>query len=312
VPVDVVGLALLVIGVGALQFMLDNGNEKDWFTSPEILWAAIIGVVAIIFFIPWELTDKHPIVDLHLFTRRNFRVGTIAVAIAYFAFSGVNVIFPLWLQTALGYTSTWAGFAMAPVGIVALFLAPLIGRNLGRINLRLAPTIAFVIQCFALSWFASQTAEASFGQMALPRFIMGFGLPLFFLPLNQIIMSGLPSSEIANAAGLSNFVRTFAGSIATAVCVFYWNDRTEYHYATLTEHITPDSPAWAAYQAQLAQAGIHGEAAMAATAQVVNGQALTMGANDIFLMLAALFVVLIPLVWLAKPPFRAVGTGGGH
>jgi DHA2 family multidrug resistance protein len=312
VPVDVVGLLLLVIGVGALQFMLDNGNEKDWFHSTEIVTAAVIGVVAITFLIPWELTDKHPIIDLHLFARRNFRVGTVAVAMAYFAFTGVNVIFPLWLQTAVGYTSTWAGFAMAPVGLVALVLAPVVGRNLHRINLRLAPTISFVILAFSLLWFAGQTDQASFSQMAWPRFVMGCGLPLFFLPLNQIIMSGMPAAEIANAAGLSNFVRTFAGSVATAVTVFYWTDRSEYHYATMTEHITMDSQAWAAYQAQLAQLGIHGDAALATTAQVVNTQALTMGANDIFLLLAGMFCLLVPLVWLARPPFRAVGTGGAH
>ncbi|HTQ36601.1 MAG TPA: DHA2 family efflux MFS transporter permease subunit [Steroidobacteraceae bacterium] len=312
VPVDVVGLALLVIGVGALQFMLDNGNEKDWFHSGEILAAAVTGVVAISFLIPWELTDKHPIIDLHLFARRNFRVGTVSVAIAYFAFTGVNVIFPLWLQTALGYTSTWAGWAMAPIGLMALVLAPVIGRNLYRINLRAAPTLAFVVQCFALTWIAGQTAEISFGQMALPRFIMGFGLPLFFLPLNQIIMSGIPASELASAAGLSNFVRTFSGSIATAVTVFFWNNRSEYHYARLAEHVTPDSPAWAAYQSQLQALGIQGNAAYATTSQIINGQALTLGANDLFMMLAALFVVLVPFVWLAKPPFRAVGTGSAH
>jgi len=312
VPVDAVGLALLVIGVGALQFMLDNGNEKDWFHSNEIIAAAVIGVMALTFLIPWELTDKHPIVDLHLFQRRNFRVGTICIAVAYFAFMGVNVIFPLWLQTALHYTSTWAGFAMAPIGLVALVMAPFVGRNLHRINLRLAPTVSFCIMAMMMLWFATQTEQASFGQITLPRFIMGFGLPLFFLPLNQIIMAGLQPSEITSAAGLSNFVRTFSGSISTAVCVFFWNDRTEYHYATLTEHITPDSPAWAAYQGQLAQAGITGDAALASTAQVINNQALTMGANDIFLGMAALFVVLIPLVWLARPPFRAVGTGGAH
>jgi DHA2 family multidrug resistance protein len=312
VPVDVVGLVLLVIGVGALQFMLDNGNEQDWFHSGEIIAAAAIGVIAITFLIPWELTDKHPIIDLHLFARRNFRVGTMTIAVAYFAFMGVNVIFPLWLQTALGYTSTWAGWAMAPIGLMALIIAPVIGRNLYRINLRAAPTLAFVIQFVALMWFASETAEVSFGQMALPRFIMGFGLPLFFLPLNQIIMSGLPASELASAAGLSNFVRTFSGSIATAVTVFFWSDRSEYHYATMTEHLTADSPAWIAYQSQLNDLGIHGDAAYAATAQVVNSQALTMGANDMFLIFAMLFVVMVPLVWLARPPFKAIGTGSAH
>ena len=309
VPIDAVGLTLLVIGVGALQYMLDNGNEKDWFASGQIIAAAVIGVVALTFLIPWELTDKHPIVDLGLFRRRNFRIGTITIAVAYFAFMGINVIFPLWLQTALHYTSTWAGLAMAPIGFVAIVTAPLVGRNLHRINLRLAPTLAFVTLAIALTWMASQNDQVSFHQNAAPRFFMGFGLALFFLPLNQIIMSGLPPGEIASAAGLSNFVRTFGGSVSTAVCVFLWNDRTELHYARLTEHITPDSIAWADYQTLLQSQGISGEAAYGATAQVVNTQALTMGANDIFMLLAGLFIALIPLVWFARPPFRAVGTG---
>jgi DHA2 family multidrug resistance protein len=312
VPIDVVGLVLLVISVGALQFMLDNGNEKDWFASTEIVTAAVLGAVALAFFIPWELTDAHPIVDLSLFRLRNFRIGTIAIAIAYFAFTGVNVIFPLWLQTALGYTSTWAGLAMAPIGLVAIVMAPLIGRNLHRINLRAAPSFAFVVIAFSLLWFAHQNDQVSFQQMAMPRLVMGMGLALFFLPLNQIIMSGMPASQIASAAGLSNFMRTFSGSVATAVCVFYWNDRSEHHYARLTESIRADSPAWADYQAQLASQGITGDAAYAATSHVLGVQSQTMGANDIFMLLAGMLVVLIPLVWLAKPPFRAAGTGGSH
>jgi DHA2 family multidrug resistance protein len=201
---------------------------------------------------------------------------------------------------------------MAPVGIVALIMAPIIGRNLGRINLRLAPTIAFVVFGITLFWFASQTEQASFGQLAMPRFVMGLGVSLFFLPLNQIIMSGIPASELASAAGLSNFVRTISGSISTAACIFVWNDRSEYHYATLVEHVAIDAPAWIDYQAQLAQQGITGTSALATTANMISGQATTLGANDVFFGLAFLFVALVPFVWLAKPPFRAAGTGSSH
>ena len=141
---------------------------------------------------------------------------------------------------------------------------------------------------------------------------MGFGLALFYLPLSQIIMAGISPAEIASAAGLSNFVRTFAGSVSTAVCVFMWTDLSEHHYAKLTENITPDSVAWADYQAQMAQAGLTGDAALASTARVLNVQAMTMGANDLFLMMGVMFLLLIPFVWFAKPPFRAVGTGGAH
>jgi DHA2 family multidrug resistance protein len=312
VPVDVIGLLLLVIGVGALQFLLDNGNEKDWFQSSEIRTAGVIAVVALTFLIPWELKDKHPIVDLHLFQRRNFLVGSLTIAVAYFAFTGVNIIFPLWLQTTLGYTATWAGLAMAPVGIVSLLIAPLLGRNIAKINLRLAPSIAFLILGGCLVWFSHQNETASFGQLALPRFVMGFGLSMFFLPLNQIIMAGVSQAELASAAGLSNFVRTISGSIATAVCVFLWSTRSEFHYGRLVEHITPDSVGWADYQSDLAQQGITGDHAMAAVSQLIQQQASTMGANDLFIGLAMLFIGLIPLLWLAKPPFRTIGMGGGH
>ncbi len=141
-PIDIAGLLLLAVGVGSLQFMLDNGNEKDWFGSPEIVIAAIVSVVSITFLIPWELTDRHPVIDLHLFERRNFRVGVIVIGLSYFALSGINVIFPLWLQTTMGYTATWAGLAVAPVGILALLTAPIVGRNMNRLNLRLTDDLA--------------------------------------------------------------------------------------------------------------------------------------------------------------------------
>jgi DHA2 family multidrug resistance protein len=312
VPVDVVGLMLLVIGVGALQFLLDNGNNKDWFESTEIVVAGVVAVVALTFLIPWELKDDHPIVDLHLFQRRNFLVGSVTIAIAYFAFTGVNIVFPLWLQTTLGYTATWAGLAMAPVGIVALVITPLLGRNIAKVNLRLAPTLAFLVLGYCMVWFSRQTEVASFGQLALPRFFMGFGLSLFFLPLNQIIMAGVSQAELASAAGLSNFVRTISGSIATAVCVFFWTERSELHYGRLVEHVSPDSVGWADYQAQLAQQGITGDQAMAQVSHLIQQQASTMGANDLFLGIGMLFIGLIPLIWFARPPFRTVGMGGAH
>ena len=313
VPIDFVGLVLLVIGVGSLQFMLDNGNEQDWFASPEIVTAAVVSFVALAFFIPWELTDPHPVVDLHLFKRRNFVVGALTVSVAYFAFSGINVVYPLWLQTTLGYTSTWAGYAIAPVGIIALFLAPIIGRNVHKLNLRALPTIAFLIFATSLYWVSTLNATASFGQLSLPRLLQGVGLALFFIPLNQIVMSGVSARELASAAGLSNFLRTIAGSISTAVCIWVWNDRTEFHQGNLMAHVSQDSPATAAYQAQLASQGVEGTSSLAWIGHEIANQASTMGANDVFYMLFVLYLTMIPFLWLARPPFGAAGTAsGGH
>ncbi|MEA3174068.1 MAG: transporter, family, multidrug resistance protein [Gammaproteobacteria bacterium] len=307
-PIDSIGLALLVIGVGSLQFMLDNGNEKDWFSSPAIIAAAITSIVALSFFIPWELTDKHPVVDLHLFAGRNFRVGTLVVGLSYFALSGVNIIFPLWLQTTVGYTSTWAGLAVAPVGLLALVAAPFVGRNMNRLNLRLAASFAFVVFGGAIFWTATLNDTASFAQFATPRFLQGLGIAFFFLPLNQILMSGVAPNELASASGVSNFVRTMSGSFATAITVWAWNRRTDYHHAVLTEHIRNSSDAWTQYQAQLSTHGISATGASQYVDLVISGQASTMGVNDVFNLLGLMYLFLIPLVWFAKPPFGAMAA----
>ncbi len=159
--------------------MLDNGNEKDWFNSPVILAAAATAVVAITFLIPWELTDQHPVVDLHLFAKRNFRVGCITLGLAYFAFMGVNIVFPLWLQTTVGYTATWAGLAVAPTGLLGIILAPIVGRNMMRMNLRLAASFAFCVFGIAVFWTATLNETATFAQFATPRFLQGLGHRIF-------------------------------------------------------------------------------------------------------------------------------------
>lgn len=311
-PIDAVGLTLLVIGVGSLQFMLDNGNERDWFGSPLIVIAGLVSLISIAFLIPWELTDKHPVIDLHLFSRRNFRVGTAVIGVSYFALSGVNVIFPLWLQTTVGYTATWAGLAVAPVGLLALVAAPIVGRNMNRLNLRLAASFAFCVFGFAVFWAATLNDTASFWQFATPRFLQGLGIAFFFLPLNQIMLSGIPPSDLASASGLSNFVRTMSGSIATAMTVFMWNRRTDYHHAVLTEHVHDSSAAWTQYQAQLDSHGVAGIGAFQYVDQLITQQAMTLGVNDVFHFLGWMYLLLIPFVWLAKPPFTQRGSDAAH
>jgi MFS transporter, DHA2 family, multidrug resistance protein len=311
-PIDTVGLALLVIGVGSLQFMLDNGNEKDWFNSPVILAAAMTSIVAIGFLIPWELTDKHPVVDLKLFGERNYRVGIFTVGMSFFAMTGVNIIFPLWLQTAVGYTATWAGLAVAPIGLLGVIVAPIVGRNMMHLNLRLAASFAFCVFGFAIFWTATLNENATFVQFATPRLLQGLGMAFFFLPINQIMMSGVPPNELASASGVSNFTRTMSSSFSTAITVWVWNQRSDYHHAVLTEHITNASPSWTRYQAELASHGIHGVGASQFVNQVISNQALTLGVNDVFNMLGLLFLLLIPFVWFAKPPFGARAANPGH
>jgi len=125
------------------------------------------------------------------------------------------------------------------------------------------------------------------------------------LPLNQILMSGVGPNDLASASGVSNFVRTMSGSFSTAITVWIWNRRTDYHHAVLTEHIRNSANAWTQYQAQLANHGITGRGASAYVDLLISNQASTLGVNDVFNMLGCMFLVLIPFVWFAKPPFGA-------
>lgn len=311
-PIDTVGLILLVLGVGCLQFMLDNGNDKDWFSSPMITTLGITALVSLVFFVAWELTDRHPVVDLSLFRKRNFLVGVAAMSFGMVGFFGINVVYPLWLQTVLDYTATWAGLATAPVGILAFLVSPIIGRNIQRLELRSVVTFAFLVFAVTSYWFATFPDNAAFNQLVWPRFIMGIGIPCFFIPLNQIFLSGLEPQQIASASGLANFCRTLAASISTAVTVTLWQHRGEYHHAVLAEHIDRANP--------VAQDFVHGLSALGGPATrawalidgLVTRQAMTLAVNDVFLMCTALFLLMIPIVWFAKPPFGNVEAGAGH
>lgn len=311
-PIDAVGLALLTIGVGSLQYLLDNGNDKDWFNSPIIVAAAVVSLVSIVVLIVWELTDAHPVIDLRLFGRRNFRVGVAVIAVGYFAITGINVIFPLWLQTAVDYNATWAGLAVAPIGLFALIAAPIVGRNMNRINLRLAISFAFCVFGLNVFWVATLNESASFSQFALPRLWQGLGIAFYFLPLNQVVFSNVPTNDLASASGLSNFIRTMAGSFSTAISIWIWNTRTDYHHAVLTEHVRSSVGGWTAYQAQLSAQGINGLHAFQYLDRVISQQALTLGMSDVFYVFGMMFVLIIPFVWLAKPPFTAGAASAGH
>ncbi|MDE1885965.1 MAG: DHA2 family efflux MFS transporter permease subunit [Xanthomonadaceae bacterium] len=311
-PIDSVGLALLVIGVGCLQFMLDNGNDKDWFASPLILTLGLIALVCLVFLVAWELTDKHPVVDLHLFASRNFTIGVLALSLGYFAFFGINVVFPLWLQVDLNYTATWAGLAAAPVGILAFLMSPVIGKNIQKLELRSVVTFSFIVFGAMSLWFASFPSNASFWQFVLPRFLMGIAIPCFFIPLNQVILSGLKPEQLASASGLSNFFRTIAGSIATAVSVTTWQHRGDFHHALLAEHLNAASPATQSYIGHLQALGANGARAWSIVDGVVTRESLTMAVNDVFLLCAVLFFAMIPIVWIAKPPFGNQGAASVH
>jgi len=314
-PVDGVGLGLLVLWVGALQIMLDKGKELDWFASGAIVLLAIVAVLGFVLFMIWELTDKHPVVDLSLFMRRNFWSGTLALSLAYGIFFGNLVLLPLWLQQTMGYTATAAGLTLAPVGLLAIILMPLVGRNINRVDPRIFASFSFLV--FALVfWMRSRFfTEVDMVSIMIPTLIQGVAMAFFFVPLINLALSGLAPERIPAASGLTNFVRITAGAFGTSIFTTLWEDRAAMHHAQLVESINQGSDATSSAIGGLMSQGMSHEQALGAINNLIDRQVLTLSASELFYVSAFIFVAMIGVIWFAKPPARGgpkVDAGAAH
>ena len=310
-PMDYVGLLTLIVGVGALQVVLDKGNDLDWFESGFIIVGSLISVVFLAVFVIWELTDKHPVVNLRLFVHRNFRVGTLVLVCGYAGFFGISLILPQWLQTQMGYTATWAGLAVAPIGLLPVLMSPFVGKYAHKFDLRLLAGLAFLAIGTSCFMRASFTHEVDFQHIALVQLFMGFGVALFFMPTLSILLSDLPPHQIADGSGLATFLRTLGGSFAASLMTWLWIRRADEHHAYLSESISTYAPA--TREALNHLGGANGQS-YAQLEQMLNSQAYMMSTIDYFTLLGWVFVGLVFLLWLAKPPFtaKAGSASAGH
>ncbi|WP_296599282.1 DHA2 family efflux MFS transporter permease subunit, partial [Phenylobacterium sp.] len=217
IPVDYVGLFLLVVWVGAMQIMLDKGKELDWFGSPFIVGLAIVAVVGFTAFLIWELTSQNPIVNLRVFRHRGFVIGVTTLSLTFGAFFASVVLIPLWLQTTMGYTATWAGYAGCLNGILAVIMSPIVARLVGRFDVRALVSFGVFWMAGVALWRAFYTTDATFWDIAIPQFVLGFAMPFFFIPTTSLSLSSVLPEETASAAGLQNFLRTTSAAFATSI-----------------------------------------------------------------------------------------------
>jgi DHA2 family multidrug resistance protein len=311
VPLDTVGLILMVVGVGCLQLMLEIGKDNDWFASPFITALGLIAIVSLSFFIAWVWTAEHPVVDLHLFRDVNFRFGVILLSVGYMTFFGSVVILPIWLQTVMGYTSQEAGLAISPIGIFMLILAPIIGKNAAKLNLRLLATFAFLIMGGVSFWNSFFSLDVTFWDIVSPRLVFGIGMACFFIPVQTLMLSNIEADHMAAATGLSNFLRTLGAAMGTAISVTLWEHFASKHHADLAENVTLYSTATKSYLATLQGAGLSLEQAYAVVERTINAQAYMLATNEFFMVSAVAFFALTGLVWFTKPG-KITGAPAGH
>ena len=303
-PIDWVGLVLLAVWVGVLQVMLDLGSDENWFDSRLIIALTAITSVVFCYFLVWELNHPYPIVDLSLFRDRNFAVGAGGGSLIYAAFFGSSVLLPLVLQTQFGYTATWAGLVIAPIGIAPILGSRFVGRNYQRVDPRLLITISFLITA-AVMWLRSHSStDWGIWNLLEPQLLLGVGVMVMFTPLTAVMLSTLDPHRSASALGVSSFMRLTASGFGASLFTSIWQSRAAVHHTRLAEAITAFDPVRRGTFELLTQHGFLPQQAYGMVDATLTNQSFVMAADDVFWVAALAIVAVTSVVWLARPPFH--------
>src|SRR4051794_27003519 len=209
--VDYWGIGMLAVGIGALQIVLDKGQQEDWFSSHLIVALSVVAVVTLIALIFRELTIENPIVDLRVFKARSYAVGVFLMTIVGFVLYGSMVLLPIMLQTLLGYPPLQAGIAMAPRGIGSFFMMPMVGWMTGHFDARKLLTAGLIIGGGTLIWLSRLNLQAGYWDIFWPQLFQGAGMSLLFVPLTTIAMDRIPREKMGYATSLFNLMRNIGG-----------------------------------------------------------------------------------------------------
>jgi DHA2 family multidrug resistance protein len=295
VKFDYVGVALLTLGVGALQVMLDKGQEDDWFASPFIVTLAVLAAVCLLSLLLWEWFHEHPIIDVRLFRNFNFLSANVMMFMLGLLLFGSIVIMPLFLQTNLGYTAELAGLVLSGGAVALLVTMPLVGQLTTRVQARYL--VAFGWLCLAAALFYSTTQLnllVSFTSMAWLSVVQRVGLAFLFVPVSLAAYVGIPAEKNNSVAGLINFVRNIGSSVGASVVTMLLVRRSQFHETILASHTTAANPTFQqaadALAARLVEAGAGtheaGVRAYAMLSGTLQAQASTMAYVDTYWILA--------------------------
>jgi DHA2 family multidrug resistance protein len=304
--VDVPGLVLLVVGISALQFVLDRGQREDWFASSPIVWLTLVAAAALVALVVRELRAEEPVVDLRVLRHPTFAVATAAMFVISIAFYGIMVLSPLFTQILMGYTAMLAGLVLAPGGVSTLVTMPIAGALMNRVDPRWIIVTGCALNAYAMYLMATLTLQASYWDIMLPRFIQGLGIGCSFVPLSTVALSAVPMRELGHASGLFNFIRTIGGSIGIAMVATLLERGAQSHQARLAAHVSLYDPdVWDRYHTLVATFATRGADTVTAEQQawahlyaIVQREALTLSFIDNFWRLAWIFAAVVPFVLL--------------
>jgi len=318
--VDWLGISYLAIGVGALQVVLDKGQEEDWFSSHLITTLAILSAAALAAFVVQELRNAHPVVDLRVLRVRTFSAGVVLMTTLGFVLFGSLVLLPIFLQTLLGYPALQAGIALAPRGVGSFLAMPLVGLIIGRIEARKLLALGLVLGALTVMWLGELNLDAGYWDIFWPQFLQGVSLALLFVPLTTVSMDPISRESMGNATSIFNLMRNIGSSAGVAVATTLLERRQQTHVNVLGAHVDNYAPAARALfeqvRAGLVAAGSDavtaGQQALVVVGGMVRRQAAALAFNDVFHLLGVLFLVAMPLLFVMRRPRTGRGAGPAH
>ncbi|MBV1690602.1 DHA2 family efflux MFS transporter permease subunit [Novosphingobium sp. G106] len=307
-PIDAVGLALLIFWIGCLQVMLDIGRDHDWFGDPKIVMLAIGAAIGFCVFIIWELTEEHPIVNLRIFRNRGFSAGVFTLAFGFGAYFASIVLIPQWLQSSMGYTATKAGLITAFTAIAAIAVAQIAAKMLAWADPRVMISCAIVWMALMTLLRTGWTTGADFWTLAMPQILQGLAMPFFMVPLTSVSLAAVKPEEVPSAAGLQNFLRTMAIAVSTSLALTTMGDAQRVSRSELVGKLQPDATV-----GTLSGMGMSAEQGRQTIANLVEDQATMLAVDHTFWITAFVLFFAAALVWVSPRPKKMPAQGaGGH
>jgi DHA2 family multidrug resistance protein len=309
--VDIIGFALVALGLGCLEVTMDRGQRDDWFGSGFITTMAIISAISLVLLVVWELNRKDPIVDIKLIAVPNFTICFVMMLGVGVIIYGSTQLIPQMLQEVFGYTATDAGLALTLGGGAALLAMPLVGALSGRIQGRVFLGWAFFMQALAMWHFTGVNADVSFNHIAMARLLQAVAIPALFVPINAQAYAGLKPSRYNHASALMNVARNLGGSVGISTAQALLEQREQFHQNRIVESLNPLDPNYVEGLRQIGTTiaggtGDPDQSQLASLYQMVTKQAAMLSYIDVFHMLAIVMILMVPLSLLLKP------TKGGH
>lgn len=316
---DYAGLLFVALGLGCLQVVLDKGQREDWFASSLIVWLSVISVVALILFAIVELRTQTPVVDLQIFRNVSFSAGNAIMFFTFFNLFSTLVLLPLFLQKLMGYSATLAGIVLGPGGLATILTLQIAGLISNKVSPKLTLACGLLVNAYAVYLMSQFTLGIDFNTALWSRVVLGIGMGFVFIPLTNLTLSTIPKEKMANATAIFNLLRNLGGSFGVAFVTTMLERRAQFHQARLAEHLSPLDPAYQYFLEQgkqlLGWRGLHGpmseQGALAVLYQGLVRQANMLSFNDVFFILAALLLGLLPLILLLRKGAGA-GPGAAH